>query len=316
MIELANIEKVALREVWPDEAADFTPWLAKNIVMLGEALGLDLETLSEEAPVGRKKLDILAHDVGSNRPVIVENQLGGTDDSHLGQLLTYAAGYDANVVVWIAREFSDEHKAALEYLNDRTGDDTEFFGVEVEVWKIDESRPAVNFDLVSTPNDWRKQAASAGRTRGNVSERREKYREFFQGLIDSLREEHQFTNVRKAQPQNWYSFSSGRSEFSYGTNFNSDGRARVELYIDSGEQEHNKQIFDRFEAQKAIFESELEETLEWELLENRRANRISIRRLGSIDDSPDTLEEIQEWMIDRLLAFKRVFGPRLAELVD
>ena len=316
MVELAKIEQVDLREVWPDEAADFTPWLAKNIVKLGEALGLDLETRSEEAPVGRKKLDILAHDVGSNRPVIVENQLGGTDDSHLGQLLTYAAGYNANVVVWIAREFSDEHRAALEYLNDRTGDDTEFFGVVVEVWKIDESRPAVNFDLVSTPNDWRKQAVSAGRTRGNVSERMEKYREFFQGLIDTLREEHQFTNARKAQPQNWYSFSSGRSEFSYGTNFNSDGRARVELYIDSGEQEQNKQIFDRFEAQKVMFESELEETLEWELLDNRRANRISIRRLGSIDDSPDRLEEIQEWMIEKLLNFRRVFGPRLAELVE
>ena len=316
MVELGTIEKVGLREEWPKEAIDFTPWLAKNIVKLGEALGLDLETHSEEAPVGRKKLDILAHDVGSNRPVIIENQLEGTDDSHLGQLLTYAAGYDANVVVWIAQEFSDEHRAALEFLNDRTGDDTEFFGVVVELWKIDESRPAVNFDLVTAPNGWRKQTVRSGRIRSDVSERMGKYQIFFQGLIDNLREEHQFTNAKKGQPQNWYSFSSGKSEFTYGTNFNSDGRARVELYIDSGEQEQNKQIFDRFEVQKALFESELKETLEWERLDNRRASRISIRRLGSIDDSLETLEEIQEWMIEKLLNFKRVFGPRLAELVE
>ena len=316
MVDLADLEKVDLREEWSNEADDFTPWLAKNIVKLGKALGLDLETRLEEAPVGRKKLDILAHDVGSNRPVIIENQLEGTDDPHLGQLLTYAAGYDANVVVWIAREFSDEHRAALEYLNDRTGDDTEFFGVVVELWRIDESRPAVNFDLVAAPNDWRKQTVSSSRTRGDVSERMAKYQNFFQGLIDTLREEHRFTSAKKGQPQNWYSFSSGRSEFTFGTNFNSDGRARVELYIDAGGQEQNKQIFDRFEVQKALFESELEETLEWERLDNRRASRISIRRLGSIDDSTESLQEIQVWMIEKLLSFKRVFGPRLAELVD
>lgn len=315
MVELSRIERVDLGNVWPDEADDFTPWLQSNIAQLGEALGMDLEVQEREASVGTFSLDLLAHDTGNNRPVIIENQLGVTDHTHLGQLLTYAAGFDASVIVWIAKDYRDEHRAALEFLNGRTGEDTQFFGVVVEVWKIDESRPAVNFDLVAAPNDWRKQTVSSGRTRGNVSERMEKYREFFQGLIDTLREEHQFTNARKAQPQNWYSFSSGRSEFSYGTNFNSDGRARVELYIDSGEQEQNKQIFDRFEAQKAMFESELEEPLEWELLDNRRANRISIRRLGSIDDSPDTLEEIQEWMIEKLLNFRRVFGPRLAELV-
>ena len=316
MVELSRIERVNLGKVWPDEAADFTPWLQENIAQLSEALGMDLAVQEREASVGSFSLDLLAHDTGNNRPVIIENQLGATDHTHLGQLLTYAAGFDASVIVWIAKEYRDEHRAALEFLNGRTGEDTQFFGVVVEVWKIDESRPAVNFDLVAAPNEWRKQTVSTGRTRDNVSERRERYREFFQGLIDTLRQDHQFTNARKAQPQNWYSFSSGRSEFTYGTSFNADGRARVELYIDSGEQERNNQVFDRFEDQKMLFESKLEESLDWERLDSSRASRISIRRLGSIDDNPETLEEVQDWMIEKLLAFKQVFGPKLAELVE
>ena len=315
--ELATIERVDIRAVWSNEAIDFTPWLAENLSILGEALGLDLQLESQEAPVGGYSLDILARDVGNGHLVVIENQLGPTDHTHLGQLLTYAAGFDANVVVWIAKEFRDEHREALDLLNHRTDEETGFFGVEVELWKIDESRPAVNFKLVSTPNEWRKQTVSTGRTRGGVSERSEKYREFFQGLLYTLREEHRFTNARKGQPQNFYFFSSGVSGFSYGANFNADGRVRVELYIDFGEQERNKRIFDRFEEQKdPMFESTLGEELVWERLENRRASRIAILRQGSIDDDDETLKGIQDWMVKKLLTFERLFGPRLAELVD
>ena len=101
-----------------------------------------------------------------------------------------------------------------------------------------------------------------------------------------------------------------------GVNFNADGHARVELYIDPGEQQDNKQIFDKFEDQKEPVEANLNASLEWERLENRRASRISIRRLGSIDDDPGALNELQDWMIEKLLDFRRVFGPRLAELRD
>ena len=114
-------------------------------------------------------------------------------------MLTYAAGFDANVIVWIAREFKDEHREALDLLNHRTGEDTHFFGVEVELWKIDESRPAVNFNLVATPNKWRKQTISNARATGTVSERDERYSEFFQPLVDTLREKHRFTTSQKGE---------------------------------------------------------------------------------------------------------------------
>lgn len=314
MVELARIEKIDLRDVWSSEAANFTPWLQENIDQLGDALGMDLEVEEREASVGTFSLDLLARE-GSGRPVIIENQLETTDHMHLGQILTYAAGHNASVVVWIAREFRDEHRAALDFLNARTGEDTEFFGVKVELWQIDGSRPAVNFDLVVTPNEWRRQdlVTSSG---SGASERNERYRLFFQELIDALRHEHRFTKARKGLPQNWYSFSSGTKGFTYGAYFIAQGRARVELYIDFDERDPNKRAFDRLEEQKEPLESELGAALEWERLENRRASRISILRPGSIDDSQETLEEIRQWMIDRLLAFRQVFGPRLPELVE
>ena len=133
--DLGVIERVDLREVWNSEATDFTPWLANQIAELGESLGMDLEVESQEAAVGSFSLDLLARDVGSNRPVIIENQLELTNHDHLGKLLTYAAGYDAGVIVWIAKEFREEHRQAMDWLNQHSDDNTEFFGVQIEAWK-------------------------------------------------------------------------------------------------------------------------------------------------------------------------------------
>ncbi len=322
MADLGTIERVGLETVWPHEAQDFTPWLAQNLDRLGETLGLDLELRAEEAAVGLFSLDVLAHDLGSNRPVIIENQLTTTDHDHLGKSLTYAAGYDAYAVVWLARSFRDEHRAALDWLNQRTGDDTAFFGVVVEAWKIDNSRPAPHFSAVAFPNGWQKQSARGDRGSrrvGNVTvtELGERYRRFFQELIDTLREEHRFTNARIGQPQSWYSFSSGTRGVGYNASFSRPrGIARVEVYIDRSDQALNEQLFDALEDRKGTIESQVSGNWEWERLDNRRACRISVVREGSIDDDPETLEEMKRWMIERLLSFKVVFGPHLTELVE
>ena len=317
--DLAKIERVDLREAWPNEAQNFTPWLAENIAELGEALGMDLEVQQMEAPVGGYSLDILATDLNSNRPVIIENQLEATDHTHLGQLLTYAAGFDAGVIVWVTREFRDEHRQALDWLNQRTGEDTQFFGVAVELWRIAGSPPAPHFRLAATPNEWRPQALTGtSGTRGVPSERRERYRVFFQPLFDELREKHNFTNARVAQPQSWYSFSAGHGQrVTYGANFTGQKQARVEVYIDggTGSEDWNLDILERLEERKTEIEADLGHVLDWQRLENRRACRIALARAGSIDDSPETLTEIRGWMVDNLLSFKRVFGPTLAELI-
>ena len=325
MVELSKIERVELREVWPNEAADFTPWLAEeeNLSLLGEAIGLDLELREQEASVGSFSLDVLANDQSSGRTVIIENQLTETDHTHLGQILTYAAGHDAGTIVWIAKKFRDEHRAALDYLNGRTGEDTEFFGVVVEVWRIDVSRPAVNFDLVVTPNEWRKESARNARD-GGASERNERYRAFFQPLVDTLREEHGFTNAKKAPAASWNSFSAGPGlgGVTYNVSFARGGKVRVEVYIDGGKgkKEWNKRLFDNLEKHKKAIESQICGSFscswEWERLDDNRACRISAIRPGTIDADNETLAEIRRWMITGLLAFKKdVFGPRLVKLV-
>ena len=313
--ELGTIEKVNIREVWPTEDGHFTPWLGENLEKLGAELGLELELVQTEASVGGYSLDILARDLGSGSYVVIENQYGNTDHDHLGKLLTYAGGYDAYAAVWISESFRDEHREALDLLNRRTGEDTAFFGLVIEVLKIDDSRPAPSFDLVAAPNEWRRQTGNFVRSSGNVSERNERYKAFFQRLIDTLRENHRFTNARIAQPANWRYFSAGHAQrVQYGATFASGEKARVELYIDNNDREWNKNLFDQLSARKTDIESELEEPLGWERLDDRRASRIAVYTDGSIDDPDDKLAEIHDWMVERLLKFRDVFGPLLDEL--
>lgn len=313
MKELGTLKRVDLREIWPKEAADFTPWLAENLQALAEVLGMDLELQGREAPVGALSTDILARDLGRDRLVVIENQLEATDHDHLGKLLTYAAGHDASTVVWLASEIRDEHRQALDWLNQRTDTNTEFFGVVVEVLRIDDSRPAYNFRLVAFPNQWRKSNVSV--PGAQPSERAEAYRAFFQGLIDDLRERHKFTGARVAQPQNWYSFSSGFAGITYGAVFRAKGQFGVEVYIDRGEREANKSLFDALAIEKPSLEAQFQEPIAWERLDDRRASRITVNRPGNIEDDPQTIEEIKQWAIDRLLRFKAVFGPRIGELL-
>ncbi len=133
METLGQINHVDPRTVWQHEASAFTPWLSENLDRLSEALGLELELTEVEAPVGSFSLDLLAKDLSRDRVVIIENQLEGTDHDHLGKLLTYASGYDASVVVWIATQIRDEHRQAMDWLNSRTDSETEFFAVLLEV---------------------------------------------------------------------------------------------------------------------------------------------------------------------------------------
>ena len=306
--ELGRIKKVDLRMAWTKEDEDFTPWLAEHgLDELGEALGLELELQSREEPVGGFSLDMLCSESGTNRTVIIENQLEQTDHVHLGQLLTYAGGCDANVIIWIAKDFRDEHRQALDLLNQRTGEDTEFFGVVIELWKIGDSHPAPHFRMVVTPNEWKKTIKT------RESERSRRYHEFFQELIDSLREKG-FTKARKAQPFNFYHFSAGHAQrVQYGVRL-SGREAKVEVYIDSKDKDWNKRLFDKLMERRDPIESELSESLEWERQEHWRYSRISVSHQGGIDDDPENLKKTREWMIEKLLDFKRVFGPILKEL--
>ncbi len=310
---LGHIKKANLRAAWPNESEDFTPWLADNISELGEVLGMELEIQSREARVGAFSLDLLAHEPGTNRTVMIENQLQRTDHDHLGKLLTYAGGCDAQVIVWVAKEFRDEHRQAIDWLNERTDEETEFYGIVVEVWTIDDSRPAPYFNLIATPNEWQREANETIRL-VNTSDRNLRYKSFFQRLIDILRGQG-FTNASKAQPQSWYMFAAGYGERAqYAACFGQGGTVRVEVYINSNDREWNKSLYDQLLNKKDPIESDLKNTLGWERLDHRQACRISLTRQGSIDDDDKALEEITDWLISNLLELKRVFGPHLDKL--
>ena len=310
MIDLAKIKSVNIRELWPNEAHDFTPWLAENVDRLSDSLGMDLEITAREADVGDFSVDLLAKDLGSGGQVVIENQFGMTNHDHLGKLVTYAAGVDATAVIWLTESLRDEHRQALEWLNQRTDSETHFFGVVINVIQIDGSRPAVQFRPIVYPNEWQK---TQSKTNRQVSPRMEAYRRYFQAVIDELREKHHFTRARVAQPHSWYLFPSGiQPGVHYGVSFAQGGRARAELYIDQGDAETNKMLFDSLLEQRADIEREFGESLEWERLDDRRASRITFYRDGHIELPEEQLREIREWMIGHLLQLKQAFTPRLA----
>ncbi len=153
---LGRLTSVSPRAVWHDEARDLTPWLLENADVLSEVLGMDLELETAEHPVGNFSLDLIGKDRASGERVIIENQLEASDHHHLGQILTYAGGTDPTTIIWVAPAFRDEHRAALEWLNERTNENTRFFAVQVGVVKIGDSLPAPLLTLVVQPNDWGK----------------------------------------------------------------------------------------------------------------------------------------------------------------
>ncbi len=157
---LAKLEEVDLREIWPDEARDFTPWLAseEGLKLLSEAVGADLRFAQREAPVGPYSCDLVCTLAGGDEEhkVVIENQLETTNHDHLGKLITYAAGEDAKTLIWISKEFSEEHRQALLWLNENVIEGKAFFALEIHAYRIGGSAPAPHFLVISKPNEWTK----------------------------------------------------------------------------------------------------------------------------------------------------------------
>ena len=211
-MKLGKIRKIDLRDVWASESSDFTPWLAKeeNIAMLGDAIGMDLEVESQEKSVGPFRADILAKDLATNHYVLIENQLELTNHNHLGQIMTYAAGLDAFSIVWIAKAFTEEHRAALDWLNRITDENINFFGIEVEVIQIGDSLPAPQFNFVAKQNDWTKSVKSSASS-GELTETKVKQQEYWTEFSDYVLKIGSPFKVQKPAPQHWTIIAMGRS---------------------------------------------------------------------------------------------------------
>ena len=156
MKQLGTITKVDLRDIWKSEPRNFSKWLASDegLMLLSDAVDMTLELKETESSVGSFSVDIYAVDTASGSKVIIENQLEDTDHGHLGKIITYAAGKDAQAVIWVVKHARDEHRQAIEWLNGHTDDEVAFFLVEIEVWRIGDSLPAPVFNVVERPNEW------------------------------------------------------------------------------------------------------------------------------------------------------------------
>ncbi|QXC59910.1 DUF4268 domain-containing protein [Aquihabitans sp. G128] len=262
-MELGDIEPVQPRSVWANEARDFTPWLLANAERLGRALGIELELHAAEHPVGGYSLDLIGQDLTNDAVLMVENQLEPTDHTHLGQVLTYAAGTGATTIVWIATAFRDEHRQALDWLNEQTGEDTHFFGVVLSLVRIGTSAPAPLFEVVSKPNDWQKRVRTASRSGGGMSPRSEKYRTFWERYLERQASEHSDWGRRGSpQPANWMSFGGPFQGTQINPSFAQGRRLRHELYIDRGDSSANVALFELLVERRELLEAAFGHQLE------------------------------------------------------
>lgn len=314
---LGRLVRRDAREVWAHEAHQFTPWLMQHIDQLNEAIGFEIELIAREERVGPFAVDLYGKEVQTGHPAIIENQLEASDHSHLGQLLTYAAGLKAGVIVWVTPNFRDEHRAALDWLNEISPQDVNFFGIEIEILEINGQR-APNFKAVVQPNSWGARSLPADAVGGKTtSDRRLAFQVFYANILEILKARAPgITAASRTQPESWFNFASGRAGVAFGWAFTPQSRFRVEVYIDTGERERNIDIFEALHHQREAIEHGIGIPLEWQALEGRQAKRIAVYAPFpvAIGSSLQELNQLQEWTITTTLAVVNTIRPRLKAL--
>ncbi len=305
---LSKLERVPLREAWKHEANDFTPWLAEtdNLNALADALGIsELVLVATEHWVGDFKLDILCTD--GDEQVIIENQLEKTNHTHLGQIIAYAAGVDAKKVIWIAESFRPEHSAALQFLNENTTDDLNFFAVEVELWKIGDSPLAPKFENVVKPNEWVKAGREQARVAAATTPTKQLQQKFWLALVEHLAAKAPQIRPQKPRPQHWLNNSIGRSGFALNITANTrDERLGIELWIPGPQA---KQHFANLSAQKQEIEAKLGFVLDWQELPDAKAVRIASWYPDASIEDEQRWHEYIDWLTQRLVTMDAVLRP-------
>lgn len=304
MTNLGTLKEITdLRSIWPHEALNFTPWVAENVDLLADAVGLDITVDETESSVGDFNVDIYASETGTDRKIIIENQLEDTDHDHLGKLITYASGKGADVVIWVVKHAREEHKAAVEWLNNHTDDKIGFFLCEIKLFQIGDSQIAPAFTVVERPNDWTKEIRKTASANSTQQQRLE----YWQAFNDYAFSDANFSrifNKRKPTTDHWMDFSIGSSACHIAVSQIQKRKAvDVELYIND-----DKELFKSLFAHKDEIEKNMEMELEWKELPERKASRILIEKTVDLDDRaawPEQFDYIMDTCIKMKRAFKR-----------
>jgi Domain of unknown function (DUF4268) len=313
---LSRLEKIDLRQAWATEAGDFTPWLAmkENLALLGDTIDLELELEAQEKSVGPFRADILCKDTTTDDWVLIENQLEKTDHTHLGQLLTYGAGLKAVTIVWIANRFTEEHRAALDWLNAITDDRFNFFGLEVELWRIANSPIAPKFNVVCKPNDWSRTVAGAASRieEGGLSETKLLQREYWAALREVFYARKSIIRPQKPHPQSWTSFAIGRSKFALGASMNTQ-KGFIQAHFNCYGTDAKAHFF-LLQDQRDEIENEVGFPLEWEELPGKKESRVSVRQHSIDPTNQDAWQEQHDWLADCLDKLHKAFAQRVKVL--
>ena len=312
--ELGALESVELTNIWPNEATDFTPWLEEeeNLARLSEALGMELEFVGTEQPVGRFRADVVCRNLSdeSHPVVLIENQIAPTNHSHLGQTLTYAAGLEAVTIVWIASKFRDEHRAAVDWLNERTDERLAFFALEIELWRIGGSLPAPKFNIVSRPNDWT--ADISRTTQRAASPMDEQHKEFWTELATKLNASARLPKPRKPSMHSFTTFNIGVSGFELrASRSHQKGQLQVSLVIRT---ENSLALYKLLETQRSQIETEIIGDFEWR---EREPGKECVISCNNTDFDPTDMNDWDAqllWTRDKIHRFYDCLQPRIARL--
>ena len=303
-MKLGKLEEVDIRELWKHEQYDFSEWLSKNenIELLNNEIGLTLTDIQKEVFVGTYRCDLVAKDETTGIKVIIENQLEATNHDHLGKIITYASGLDANVVIWIVKEAREEHRSAIEWLNNKTANELSFFLMEIRAYKIGDSLPAPKFVVVEKPNDFVK-IVNTGVDSGELSKAQAERLIFWNRFNEVLILRNKPFNVRKATTDHWYSVALGTSEAHIEvTLVNKTNSIGIEVYI-----KENKNLFDKLFNSSEEIENELGFSMEWMRLDHKKVSRIICYIEGLDFDNHENYDELMKRVIDKVIVVRNVF---------
>ena len=305
MKTLGRLEEIKdLRKIWPHEASDFTPWLSQddNIALLADAVGLDITVDETESSVGDFNVDIFATETGTDRKIIIENQLEDTNHDHLGKLITYASGKSADVIIWVVKHAREEHRAAIEWLNNHTDEKIGFFLCEIKLYKIGNSDPAVKFEVIEKPNDWAKEVKKSEYS-SETQQRRYEYWAAFEDYAFQSAEFSKNFNRRKPSKDHWMDFGIGSSACHLAVlQIQTRNELGVELYINE-----DKDLFRSLFKNRSEIESETGLRFNWKELPERKASRIVIFESVDFSDKNQWSKQF-DLVIDVMIKMKREFG--------
>lgn len=303
-VKIGKLTEVDVRDLWKHEQYDFSNWLAKeeNIKLLDDEIGLTLMDINKEVYIGSYRCDLVAKDETTGQIVIIENQLEATNHDHLGKIITYAAGLDAKTIIWIVKEAREEHKAAIEWLNNNSSEEIGFFLIELHAYKINDSLPAPMFKVVEKPNNFTKtskQNYSDKELNRSQNERLMFWEEFNTVIVAKGKP----FSVRKPTTDHWYDVAIGTSEAHLAINLvNKENKIVLELYILD-----NKKLFDHLYEDKEKIENTLQMNFSWERLDGKKASRIKHDVLGLDFSDHSNYPQLMDECIEKILKMRDVF---------